>query len=444
MRITILAQYFPPETTATGRRAEDLAEVLAERGHEVTVITGRPNHPSTVGRLLCRDVPDRERAPKGYQVVRVPVFRSSDGRALKRLLNYATFMLAAAWAGMKLPRPDAIIAVSPLPTGFAALLIHWRHHSPLVFDLQDIWPDSARAVGVMDEGLTIRILRSLERLLYRCSARVVVISEGFRRYLVELGVPAERVVVIHNGVDTRRFGPMRAETRIRKARPLRGRFVVGYIGNLGLAQGLDTVLEAARSLSGEPAAFLLIGEGVDKPRLQAAARAARLSNVRFLHGVPRRRAPSLLAACDALLVILRDDPLFQITIPSKLYEYMAAGKPILCSVGGEAAALVADAGCGITLRPADPTALAQGVLRLMADPREARAFGEAGARWVREHFDRCGLMDAYAGLVESLDHRVPARAVRRRAFSPEIAAFARAGLSAPPHRRPQNESSESA
>lgn len=404
MRITILAQCFPPETAATGRRAEDLAETLAERGHEVTVITGMPNHPSTVCGVFSQNVPNSERAPAGYQVVRVPLYRSADARTWKRLLNYATFMLAAAWEGIKRLRPDAIIAVSPLPVGLAALLIHWRHRSPLVFDLQDIWPDSARAVGVMDEGLAIRLLRKVERFLYRCSERVVAISEGFRRYLIELGVPAERVAVIHNGVDMQRFGPARADTPLRQFGPLRGRFVVGYVGNLGLAQGLDTVLEAARSLSGEPVAFLLIGEGVDKQRLQAEARAAGLASVRFLQGVPRRRVPGLLAACDALLVILRDDQLFQITIPSKLYEYMAAGKPILCSLAGEAAALVTEAGCGIAVRPADGCALAQGVLRLMADPSRSSALGEAGARSVRATFDRSALMDIYAGLVEQLPH----------------------------------------
>ena len=162
---------------------------------------------------------------------------------------------------------------------------------------------------------------------------------------------------------------------------------MGYIGNVGLAQGLDTVLEAARRLSGEPVAFLLIGDGVDKPRLQDAARQAGLTNVRFLRGVPRRRVPSLLAACDALLVILRDDPLFQITIPSKLYEYMAAGKPILCSVGGEAAELVTEAGCGLTVRPGDGGALAGGVLQLMSDPiwltRARRGGCALGARAFR-------------------------------------------------------------
>ncbi len=422
MRILILAQYFPPETTATGRRAADLAEALTERGHEVTVITGRPNHPATVGRSFCRDAPDSEHAREGYRVARVPVFRSADARALKRLLNYATFMLAAAWEGIRQPRPDAIIAVSPLPAGLAALVAHGWHRSPLVFDLQDIWPDSARAVGVMNEGMAVCLLRGVERLLYRCSDRVVVISEGFRRYLIELGVPPKRIAVIANGVDAQRFSQVRPETRIRRTGPLRGRYVVGYIGNLGLAQGLDTALEAARKLSGERAAFLLIGEGVDKPRLQAAAHAAGLANVRFLRGVARRRVPSLLAACDALLVILRDHPLFEITIPSKLYEYMAAGKPIVCSVGGETAALVAEAGCGVAVHPGDGSALAEGVLRLMADLPGSRALGEAGAHWVCAHFNRAGLMDIYAGLVESLRERASAHSVRRRRVSPEAAA----------------------
>jgi colanic acid biosynthesis glycosyl transferase WcaI len=417
MRILILAQYFPPETTPTGRRAADLAEALAERGHQVTVITGRPNHPATVARPFCRNVPDFERTAEGYRVARVPVYRSGDATALKRLVNYATFMLAAAWAGVRRSRPDAIIAVSPLPTGLAALLVHWWHRCPLVFDLQDIWPDSARAVGVMNEGLAVRLLCRLERLLYRCSDRVVVISEGFRRYLIELGVPSERIVVIHNGVDTQRFSQARAEKRIRRAEPLRGRYIVGYIGNLGLAQGLDTLLEAARKLASELVAFLLIGEGVDKPRLQALVYAAGLTNVRFLRGVPRRRVPALLAACDALLVILREDPLFQITIPSKLYEYMAAGKPVVCSVAGETAALVAEAGCGVAVHPGDGSALAEGVLRLMADLPRSRAVGGAGARWVRARFDRSGLMETYAGLVETLHERATADVGWKRNFS---------------------------
>jgi colanic acid biosynthesis glycosyl transferase WcaI len=421
MRILIVAQYFPPETAATGRRAQDLAQSLAARGHDVTVLTARPNHPAGAGRYFCREARSSERAPEGYRVLRLAVFRSPHARPWKRLLNYLTFVLFAIARGMLLARPDAVLAVSPLPAGLAALALHAWHGAPLIYDLQDIWPDSARAVGVMKRGLALRLLAVLEGLLYRRSARVVVISEGFRDYLAGAGVPRERVRVIPNGVDAGLFAGARCEVRLRRAAPLRGRFTVGYIGNLGLAQGLDTALEAAARLGADRAALLFIGEGVERQRLEQRAQEMGLENVRFLRGVPRRRVPRLLATCDALLVILRDDPLFQITVPSKLYEYMAAGKPVLCSVGGETAAMVEAARCGLALPPSDGAALAEGVRALARDPAACAAMGEAGAAWVREHGSRTALMTAYAETVEA----AAASASRPAALRERVASGAR-------------------
>jgi len=401
MRILIVSQHFPPEFAATGRRAQELAASLGARGHDVTVLAGRPNHPAVADRYFCRNAAPSERAPEGYRVLRLAVFRP-DTRAWKRALNYLTFTLLAIARGMPQPRPDAILAVSPLPAGLAALALHAWHRAPLIYDLQDIWPDSARAVGVMRRGLALRLLGRLEGLLYRRAARVVVIGEGFRDYLVNQGVPRERLRVIPNGVDVERFQGARAEMRIRRAAPMRGRFIVGYIGNHGLAQGLDTALEAAERLRSDTTAFLLVGEGVEKTRLECRAREAGLDNVRFMRGVPRRRVPSLLAACDALLVILRDDPLFRITVPSKVYEYMAAGKPVLCSVGGETTAIVEAAGCGIAVPPSDGAVLADAVRALARDPARSAAIGAAGAAWVHEHFTTAAMMSAYAAVVENV------------------------------------------
>ena len=406
MRILIVAQYFPPEISATGRRAQELAASLAGRTHDVTVLTGRPNHPATAGRYFCRDAASSERTSGGYRVLRLPVFRSPDARAWHRALNYLTFVLFAIARGMFLDRPGAILAVSPLPAGFAALALHAWHGAPLIYDLQDIWPDSARAVGVLKRGLALRLLGVLERLLYRCSARVVVISDGFRDYLANLGVPRDRLRVIPNGVDDELFRDAEPEHRLRRTQPLQGRFIVGYVGNHGLAQGLDTVLDAAERLRGEAVAFLLIGEGVEKSRLERKAREARLENLRFLRGAPRRRVPRVLAACDAGLVILRNDPLFRITIPSKLYEYMAAGKPVLCSVGGETAGLVEAARCGTAVPPADGAALADAVRALARDPTACAAMGESGRAWVREHFSTAAMMAAYAEVIESATPRI--------------------------------------
>ena len=407
MKILIFTQHFPPETVATGRRAFDLAESLADRGHQVTVVTGLPNHPSSLGRPFCQTAPRLEEAPAGYRIVRVPVYRSQDSRARNRLLTYASFVLSGAWAGIKQQRPDAILAISPLPTGLAAMLVHWSRRVPLVFDLQDIWPDSALAVGVMQPNLALHLLRRMERFFYRRCALIVGISEGFRRYLLGLGVRPERLAVVHNGVDLAWFDGQKADEEFRVRRHLRKKFVVGYVGNLGLAQGLETLLDAADMLRETPVKFLLVGEGVDKFRLRKLARIRELRNVEFVDGVPRDQAATMLAECDAFLLVLRDHPLFEITIPSKIYEYMAAGRPILCSVGGEAAALVSSARCGLAVEPSNGAALAAAVETLRENPTLCREMGEQGTRCARVRFSRNSLMARYAELVEDLPSAAP-------------------------------------
>jgi colanic acid biosynthesis glycosyl transferase WcaI len=400
MKILIFTQHFPPETVATGRRALDLAESLTKRGHQVTVITGVPNHPSSLVRPCCCAAPGVEVFATGYQVVRVPVFCSTDSRVLYRLLTYASFMLSAAWEGLWQGSADMVLAVSPLPTGLSAMLIHWVRRAPLVFDLQDIWPDSAMAVGVMRPSPALRLLRRVEHFFYRRCSLIVGITEGFRRYLLGLGISPDRVAVVHNGVDVKMFEGCNNSDEFSAAHLPGRKFVVGYVGNIGLAQGLETLLDAAATLVDRPVTFLLTGEGTDKARLQTLAQIRGLTNIKFLDGVPRERVPTILASCDALLLALRRDPLFEVTIPSKLYEYMAAGKPILCSVDGEAASLVATAQCGLPVAPSDGAALAAAIRKLSEDPPLCSAMGEMGRRCVRESFSRAQLMDEYAELIE--------------------------------------------
>jgi glycosyltransferase involved in cell wall biosynthesis len=208
--------------------------------------------------------------------------------------------------------------------------------------------------------------------------------------------------VIPNGVDWERFGAVTAGPESRKSHDPDRKFVVGYAGNIGLAQELATLLDAADALRERPVKFLLVGEGTDKARLRKLARIQGLGNVEFLEGVPRERVAPILASCDALLLILRRDPLFEITIPSKLYEYMAAGKPILCSVGGEAAGLVASARCGLSVEPSDGAALARTVERFRNDPALCRDMGRRGKRSARARFSRDRLMADYAESVEDL------------------------------------------
>jgi len=248
----------------------------------------------------------------------------------------------------------------------------------------------------------LRALKWVERVFYRYCAVVVGVTEGFRHCVISLGLPLERVVVVPNGVDWEMFVGAQPNRQLKQSQPFAGKFVVGYVGNIGLAQRLETMLEAADLLREEPVAFLVMGEGVEKTRLMELARQRGLDMVRFLWGAPRSEVPAVLATCDALLVMLRQDPLFEITIPSKIYECMVAGKPILCSVGGEAAALVAASKCGLTVPSSDGRALADSIRALMREPQLCRAFGEAGRAWAGAHFPLARLMGTYAKLLEGL------------------------------------------
>jgi len=258
------------------------------------------------------------------------------------------------------------------------------------------------AVGVMRPGLVFRFLRRLERFFYGRCRMIVGISEGFKQYLVGLGVRPERVAMIPNGVQVEMFAGVEGNREFQRAYQLEGKFVVGYTGNIGLAQGMDTLLGAAAVLRGSPVTFLLVGEGTDKLRIMERAAQRGLRNVKFVDGVLREQVPSILALCDAFLLILRRDPLFKITIPSKLYEYMASGKPILCSVGGEAAGLVAVCRCGLRVAPSDAAALVEAIQHLMRDPALCRKLGEMGVDSAQKHFSHSLLMADYAELTERL------------------------------------------
>jgi putative colanic acid biosynthesis glycosyltransferase WcaI len=402
MRLLIFSQHFPPETAATGRRALSLAESLSARGDEVTVITGMPNHPSSVSQWFCHRAKNEEGSRPGYRVLRVPVFRSPDPKTLKRLLTYGTFMVSAGWRGLKVGRPDAIVAISPLPTGLGAVPARFWHSAPLIYDLQDIWPASVLSVGVLKRGLLMRLLEGVEQIFYRCCSAAAVISDGFKSYLVKRGLPPDLVRVIPNCVDCEMFANGRPDSKIKVVPQMAGKFVVGYVGNLGLAQGLETALDAADRLRADPVSILVMGEGVDKPRLVALARQRGLANVMFLDGVSHPNVPAVLASCDALLVMLRDDPLFEMTIPSKLYEYMSAGKPIVCSVGGETAALISQSNCGVAVPPSDSRALADAIRTLAYNPERARALGEVGKRIVLEKYSLRRQAMAYMALLDEV------------------------------------------
>jgi glycosyltransferase involved in cell wall biosynthesis len=410
MRILYVSHYFPPEMGAPAGRVAGLARQWAQAGHEVHVLTGFPHHPTGV------IPPEYRRAFRrgylredfhGVHVHRTWIFPAANRGKVRRSLNYLSFMLSAAVTGaMRLPRPDVIIATSPqLLCAAAGHVLARRFLAPLVMEVRDLWPESLVAVGASQHrSPLVKGLERLARVMYRRAAHVVTITEAQREAVMSAGVAGTRVSVVPNGVDA-------AFLQFDGRRPDLSRFMVTYIGTLGMAHKLETLLEAAAALRHEPGIlFRIVGEGARRQALEAHARALNLQNVEFVGERPRDEVPRWIAESSACVVLLRQSPVFLTVVPSKMLEIMAVGRPILLGVEGEARALLERAGAGIAVPPENADALAQAILRLRRDPALARRCGESGRAFVQREFRREGLASRYLELlhlVATAGARVP-------------------------------------
>jgi glycosyltransferase involved in cell wall biosynthesis len=299
-------------------------------------------------------------------------------------------------------RPDVLIATSPqLFVGVAGYVLSRIKACAFVFEVRDLWPRGIVEVGAMREGKMFRLLERLERFLYHQADKVVVVTDGMKEDLVRRGIPGKKIWVIPNGVESDVFE--KNGVTVRQELGLNGKFVVAYVGTHGMTQGLHAVLEAADLLRDHSGVqFLCVGEGSEKEDLVYAKQRRGLANVRFLPQQPRDRARAILTAADAVLVPLRKLPLFEITVPSKLFEGMAAAKPILLGVRGEARRIVEQAGCGYAYDPENGTALADSIRRLLQTPDRGRSMGEAGRSYVLTHYSRREQAERYAALLEKV------------------------------------------
>ena len=400
MRILLLTQWFDPEPTFKGLT---FAKALVDRGHEVEVLTGFPNYPG--GRLYPGyHVRLRQRESRaGIRITRVALYPSHDHSALRRAANYISFAVAAATLGpLSVLRPEVIYVYHPPATVvLPAILLKTIRRVPFVLDVNDLWPDTLAATGMVTHQTLLRGVGAFCRLGYRSAAQIVVVSPGFKQALVDRGVPAEKIEVIYNWCDEAAITHAQSDAPILHEAGVEGRFNVVFAGNMGRAQALSSVLHAAKLIAEKAprVQFVFVGGGVDVAALKAEAGELALHNVRFLPGRPAVEVAPLLAAADVLLVHLRDDPLFAITIPSKVYAYMAVGRPILMAVRGDAADLVTQAGCGLFCEPEQPWSIAEGVQRLAATaPNVLRQIGQNG----REFYFRTLCLDVGVRHFEAL------------------------------------------
>jgi colanic acid biosynthesis glycosyl transferase WcaI len=405
MRIMILHMRFHPDLTGTGPLVTDLATDLVEQGNEVTVITSMPHYGrreiSTEyrGRMLHRS------DFKGVDLWRTYVYVPPNPSGFQRGINYLSFTFMSIVAGLMAKKPDVILCVNPpITVGFSGWLLSLFRRAPMVFNVQDVWPDCLVIIDKLRSPLLIRIFKYLEKFIYRVSSRVTALSEGMKENLTRKGVPAEKVVVIPNWSDVETIRPVERENGFRAAQGLNGEFVVMFAGNLGFIAMLDKVLEAAKLLENDPhIQFLIVGEGNAKADLVARAGELGLKNVRFLPTQPKEVLPQMLGAADLSLVTL-NRRLGQLNVPSKTYSIMASARPVLASVpeNSEIARLVEVAGCGEGVPPEDPQSLAQAISRLSGQPEKLRIYGANGRRYVEERLARRRLTTQYHNLLREV------------------------------------------
>ena len=391
MRILFLTDNFPPETNAPATRTWEHARVWVADGHEVTVITTAPNFPRGVVYEGYSNAWYAVEDLEGIRVVRIKTYIAANSGTLRRMLDYLSFGLAAPIATLFQKRPDVIIATSPqffcALGGWLTSILRWR---PWVFELRDLWPDSIVAVGAMKPGIAIRMVEALELFLYRRANAIVSVTHAFKQNLISRGIGRAKISVVTNGVTAGAFARSGdgAETRARAK--LQGRTIFGYVGTHGMAHALDTVLDAAELLSDrQDIGFLFVGDGAEADRLRARVEDA--DNVAFLGSQPRAQMPEIWSACDVALVNLRDTPTFRTVIPSKIFEAMAMGLPILMSLPeGEATGIVTQHEVGITCPPEAPQAMVEAIVQLADDTGLRERLAENG-RATAPLFDRATL-----------------------------------------------------
>ncbi len=408
MQILFLTQYFPPETGAAQNRLSDLTHRLAESGHCVTVLTALPNYPKGEiyegfrGRLgITED-------DNGIRVVRTWVYTTMKKSFLPRILNYLSFSILSCFAGLLAVNSADVVFVEspPLFLGISGYLLSKLKRAKFVLNISDLWPESAVVLGMLRNPRLIRWATRVEEGLYRRACFVTAQTQGIMAS-IRRRCPETPVVLLTNGVGPEFLARVEESRKHREAMRaelgVTGKFIVGYAGLHGLVYGLDAVLDVCRILGDfDEITFFLVGDGPEKPRLQERAQQDRLRNISFYPSQPAVRMPQILSAMDVVLITLKRHALFKGTLPSKLFEAMGAGIPVVAAMEGEAQAVIEKSDCGICVEPENVAAIAEAVLRLYRDPTLRKRLGENGREYVARHYNRKEIAEKFNRLLLDL------------------------------------------
>ena len=395
MHILFLTDNFPPEVNAPASRTFEHCREWVKAGHQVTVITGAPNFPK--GKVFdgFRNRLWQQEMMAGIRVIRVWTYITANEGFAKRTLDYLSFMFTGFLSSLFVRRVDVVVGTSPqFFTVCSAYMTGLLKRVPWVFELRDIWPESIRVVGAIQQSKVLDLLEKAELFLYRKASAIVSVTYAFRASLIRRGVNGDKIHVVTNGVDINHFSPRGKDAELLRKYDLQNKFVAGYIGTHGLAHALDTLLDAAKALKvahdGDRFRIILLGDGADKATLFQRAQAERLDNVIFVDSVSKDQVVRYWSLLDVSIIHLKKDELFTTVIPSKLFECMGMAIPVLLGVEGESAGIVECEGVGILFEPENSEALVSGLLRLADDAELLSRFqvnGPMGAK----HYDRSSL-----------------------------------------------------
>ena len=392
MHILFLTDNFPPEVNAPASRTYEHCREWVACDAKVTVITCAPNFPKGKvftgykNRLWQSELMD------GIRVIRVWTYITANEGFAKRVLDYVSFMLTGAVAALFIRKVDVVVGTSPqFFTACAAWMVGRLKRVPWVFELRDIWPESIKAVGAMQDSLAIRLLERIELFLYRNASRIVAVTQAFKDTLIRRGIDGSKIEVITNGVDLSNFSPLPKDADLGADLGLNGCFVAGYIGTHGLAHGLETLLDAAQTLQQLPGAenirILFLGDGSKKSELVESAKTRGLRNVLFVASVSKDQVPGYWSLLDVSIIHLRKMDLFTSVIPSKLFECMGMGIPVLHGVAGESAVIVQTEQVGQVFESDNAQQLVDALLKLRADEARFKSY-QANGLSAAKRYDR--------------------------------------------------------
>ena len=402
MHILLIHQAFAALDEPGGTRHHELARYLAQKGHKVTVIASPVSYLTGNGQ--------QKRGRKQVDDLGVTIIRSYTLPVLHRsfvwrILSFLSFMVSSFINGLFVRKVDLVWGTTPpIFQGPTAWLLARLKGTPFLLEVRDLWPAFAVAVGVLKNKTLIRLSEWLERFLYKHADLVMVNSPGYIDHVKTRG--AREVALIPNGADPEMFDPADDGAAFRQAQGLKDQFMVLYAGAHGLSNDLNVVLDAAALLKDNPAIrIVLLGDGKEKPRLETRAAEMGLSNVLFLPPIPKAEMPEALAASDACLAILKPIELYKTTYPNKVFDYMAAGKPVILAIDGVVRMVVEDAQAGIPVTPGDPEALANAITDLASNPAKCRKMGKNGRLAIENQFSRIELAEKFTALLETMRRR---------------------------------------